>query len=203
MSYKHQEKVFCVGFHKTGTTSLDIALQKLGYKVCGSRTDLVGNLKKCEYDKVWEIADKYDVLEDNPWPIIYKELDERYPNSKFILTTRDEKSWLKSIVNHFGTRHSEMREWIYGVGFPKGNEEVYIKRYRKHNLEVTDYFKGQRDKLLILELGKGDEWERLCHFLNHPVPDVPFPVKNRGNYSLLKKLAKRIKSKIKLTLLNR
>ena len=28
-------KVFCIGFHKTGTTSLETALTKLGYKVTG------------------------------------------------------------------------------------------------------------------------------------------------------------------------
>ena len=28
-------KVFCIGFHKTGTSSLGAALKILGYKVCG------------------------------------------------------------------------------------------------------------------------------------------------------------------------
>ena len=28
-------KIFCIGFHKTGTTSLGQALEALGYRVCG------------------------------------------------------------------------------------------------------------------------------------------------------------------------
>jgi hypothetical protein len=30
-----KEKVFCIGFHKTGTTSLRVALELLGYRVTG------------------------------------------------------------------------------------------------------------------------------------------------------------------------
>ena len=31
-----KHKVFCIGAHKTGTTSLEVALRKLGYRVRGS-----------------------------------------------------------------------------------------------------------------------------------------------------------------------
>lgn len=31
-----KSKVFCIGFHKTGTTSLELALIRLGYRVTGS-----------------------------------------------------------------------------------------------------------------------------------------------------------------------
>jgi UDP-N-acetylmuramate-alanine ligase len=30
-----ETKVFCIGFHKTGTTSLAVALKTLGYRVTG------------------------------------------------------------------------------------------------------------------------------------------------------------------------
>lgn len=39
---------------------------------------------------------EFDGFTDNPIPLLYKELDARHPNSKFIHTIRDEKTWLKS-----------------------------------------------------------------------------------------------------------
>ena len=38
-------KVFCIGSHKTGTTSLEVALKKLGYRVTGGfgTKDTFGN----------------------------------------------------------------------------------------------------------------------------------------------------------------
>jgi len=39
-------------------------------------------------------------VEDNPWPLIYKELDKRIPGCKFILTLRDEESWYSSVKRH-------------------------------------------------------------------------------------------------------
>ena len=70
-------KVFCIGFHKTGTTSLETALTKLGYKVTGcfgtKDPDIANKVHEMAYAKV----DKFDALQDNPWPILYRELDRK------------------------------------------------------------------------------------------------------------------------------
>ena len=70
-------KVFCIGFHKTGTTSLELALKKLGYRVTGSfgtkDPDIAGKV----HDMAYAMVPEYDAFEDNPWPILYRELDER------------------------------------------------------------------------------------------------------------------------------
>ncbi len=178
-------KVIGIGFHKTGTTTLDIALQTLGYNVLGDRIDLAPYLFKNELDVVFQITDKFEAFQDNPWPILFKEMDRRYPNSKFILTIREESRWIKSVVNYFGESHTEMRRWIYGVGHPKGNEAIYLNRYRNHNEEVYQYFEHRKEDLCILSWENGDDWEKLCHFLNKPIPNIPFPHANKGNYSQL------------------
>ena len=167
-------RVIGIGFHKTGTTTLDVALTMLGYKVLGPRIDLAQNLFNGDYESIFKIADLYDAYQDNPWPLLYKELDKRYPNSKFILTMRDEEKWIKSVVNHFGNSDTEMRRWIYGTGHPEGKESVYVKRFNKHNHEVTEYFKNRNKDLLIVNWEKGDGWKKICDFLNEPVPDIPF-----------------------------
>jgi hypothetical protein len=37
LNFEHEKtEVFCIGFHKTGTTSFELALKKLGNRVTGS-----------------------------------------------------------------------------------------------------------------------------------------------------------------------
>jgi len=193
-----KQKVFGIGFHKTGTSTLDVALQELGYKVLGARTDLAATLLNGDIEEALEQCDEYDALQDNPWPLLYKELDDRYPNSKFILTVRDENKWIKSVTNHFGKDHSELRRWIYGIGHPLGNEEVYLNRYKDHNQDVLQYFSHRKDDLLVIEWDQGKGWEEICDFLNEPIPDQVFPHANKGNYSKnkLSTFAKWLKQKL-------
>jgi len=183
-----KEKVFCIGFHKTGTTSLEVALKKLGYRVTGAfgtrDPEIAGKVHQMAYAMVSD----YDAFEDNPWPILYRELDERFPGSKFVLTRRPTESWIRSQVNDFGLTETPMRRWIYGedAGCPEGNEDTYIARYERHNREVLDYFKDRPDDLLVIDLPNDDGWSRLCPFLGHDIPDEPFPHANKA--SLTRKL---------------
>ena len=72
----------------------------------------------------FKLANRFDAFQDNPWPILYKELDRQFPDSKFILTLRPSDEWIRSVVSVFGDEETAVREWIYGVGHPKGNEDV-------------------------------------------------------------------------------
>jgi hypothetical protein len=133
------------------------------------------------YAKVAE----YDAFEDNPWPVLYKELDQRFPGSKFVLTRRPAEAWIRSMVKDFATTETPMRRWIYGedAGCPEGNEDVYIARYERHNKEVLEYFKDRPDDLLVFDLPKGDGWDKLCGFLGHDIPNEPFPHANKASLS--------------------
>jgi hypothetical protein len=176
-------KVFCIGFHKTGTSSLGLALEELGYRVVGSSGVRDPDIKNNVHKMAADLIKKYDAFQANPWPIIYKDLDQNYPGSKFILTLRNSQSWITSQVNHFGKRETPMREWIYGIGrsCPKGNEELYVKRFEKHNEEVFEYFKGRPQDLLIMDFAAGDGWEKLCSFLSKDIPAKAFPHSNKAS----------------------
>lgn len=191
-------KIFCIGFHKTGTKSLATALSKLGYSITGPNGVKDSKIAQNVYTMAHNLVKQYDAFQDNPWPIIYKEMDKSYPGSKFILTLRDTDAWIKSIVSHFGRRKTPMRKWIYGIGYPKGNEDIYIRRYEKHNKEVKDYFKNRPDDLLILDLTKGDGWEKICPFLGKEIPNIPFPHRNKAEIRtkeerLHRKIARKLK----------
>lgn len=167
-------KVFCVGFHKTGTKSLRKALETLGYRVTGPDGAQDSAIGHCALAIALCRATEHDGFSGNPWPLLYRELDVAFPGSRFILTVRDEDRWIKSAVGHFGTVDTPTREWIYSVGAPVGNEAPYLARYRRHNAEVLGYFRG-RDDLLVMDLERGDGWKKLCGFLGVAIPASTFP----------------------------
>lgn len=177
-------KIFGIGFHRTGTTTLARALRILGFTCCGWRPGLLEAIKANNFAPVFQLVDQYDAFRDNPWPIIYKELDQHYPNSKFILTVRDADRWLRSVVRVFGERSTEMRQWIYGQGCPRGHEDLYIRRYQQHNQEVLAYFQDRPGGLLVVDWEQGDGWAQLCPFLGKAIPDVPFPWLNASGLGL-------------------
>ncbi len=175
-----KQKVFCIGFSKTGTTSLELALEALGYRVMGPVGIENKNIGRDVLKLTFPLVEQYDAFQDNPWPIIYKELDQQFPGSKFILTTRDSASWIKSAVDHFGVKIKPMHVWIYGVKTAAGNESVYIERYERHNREVQEYFSQRPDDFLLLDLKDPDPWSKVCAFLGCERPDIPYPHANKA-----------------------
>jgi hypothetical protein len=167
---KSDHKVFCVGFWKTGTTSIYQALNILGYRA--GRLIHVG----VEPKQGWLAYIKncnYDAYTDDPISFIYKDLDKLFPKSKFILTEREKTSFAKSYINYF-----------QGTEFEKSPEEVdeVLETYEKHNQGVKEYFKNRPEQLLVINVIAGEGWEKLCTFLNKPFPKTPFPHKNKGRY---------------------
>jgi hypothetical protein len=194
-------KVFCIGFHKTGTTSLGMALKTLGYSVTGPNGTKDPNIRRNVYDMAFRLVEQYDAFQDNPWPILYRELDERCPNSKFILTLRSSESWIQSQLRHFGEQQTPMRLWIYGHGSPKGHEAVYVETFERHNKEVLSYFAERPRDLLVMDLAKGDSWAELCSFLGAENPGIPFPHANKSedrekNRSLARRLVRVAKKRL-------
>lgn len=179
----HQYKIFCIGFHRTGTSSLSKALRILGYRVSKVELEVYKNRHIAQevYEIAFALVDQYDAFSDNPWPIIYQALDQKYPGSRFILTLRSTESWVASMVKYFGTAKTPMRKWIYGVGNPAGNEAIYAARYERHNREVLEYFRGRPNDLLVMNFADGDGWEKLCAFLHKEIPPVPFPHTNKAS----------------------
>lgn len=176
-------KVFCIGFHKTGTKSLKLALQELGYTVAGPNFVTDHTIRRDNIAaKALEIADQYDAYQDDPWPLVYKEMDRQYPGSKFIITVREPVSWLRSARSYFGLRQNPIRRLMYGNGSFLGNDAIYLRRYMEHYEEVQRYFASRPGDLLVFDLVANPKWEPLCKFLGYDVPNTPFPRENTQNY---------------------
>ena len=178
---KKKQKVFCIGFQKTGTTSLGRALEILGYDVCGPIGVTNPNINKKALIWALERVPKYDAFQDNPWPLLYRELDFLYPGSKFILTTRDARSWMRSMYLYFGSYEAAAEVWIYGgIGTPIKNRSKFVKRFKQHNKAVKYHFKDRQHDFLELNFKKGHGWQELCTFLGEDIPNVAFPTSNKS-----------------------
>lgn len=120
-------------------------------------------------------------------PLIYQELDERFPASKFILTVRDEEAWLESCEYLFtekreeygfdeSRRFEEMHHALYGQNH--FDSEVFREAFRRHNKQVKEYFADRPDDLLVIDIAQDDKWTPICSFLEVDPPRETFPHKH-------------------------
>jgi len=180
-------RIFGIGMHKTATTSLNRALQLLGYR-SGHWEN--AHWARAIYDEMAQYGrsatlERYYAVSDLPIPLLFRELDTAYPGSKFVLTARDDQEWLASVRNHWSHNNPHRAAWstdpfthrvhklLYGQkGF---DAELFLRRYRRHNAEVREYFAGRPRDLLVMDMSKGAGWYEICGFLRRAIPDEPYP----------------------------
>lgn len=179
-----RKKVFGIGLPKTGTTSLGYCFRRLGYKHRSFDMDLAAQVKRNQLENVLAEAERHEAFEDWPWFSIYRELDERFPNSKFILTHRkDTETYIKSLKGHHereGIRQENFIKpawWdvVFGVEPDEWDYQKSAERYERHNREVLKYFANRREDLLVACWETGDGWATLTNFLHKRCPNEPFP----------------------------
>lgn len=172
-------KIFQIGFGRTGTKSLSFALRAAGFSVLDmkkerlNRSKLIRMWKEKELSSLLALAQKYNVVEDHPWPFLYKELKKEFPQAFFIYTTRSPKEWLNSICNHTRTMRgpSEGKEMIFGYSQPFGHEEHYIKIFEKHRDDVRKFFHGD-PHFLEVEISSIDSQRKVSSFLGVALGDL-------------------------------
>ena len=175
-------KIFCLGFHKTGTLSLKHALKKLGYRTQHGYKKHSDLIKKALHDGKkpltyieGAVGEKDAYLDLYAVRYHFVRLDKEY-DAKFILTTRNEDDWVGSVKRqmkrnpnspfyHYWYYQSEL-QWRYD----KRGDEACIRKYFK-----------DRDNFLEMDITDGDGWDELCAFLGKEIPDEPFPHKNKSH----------------------
>jgi hypothetical protein len=198
-------KVIGAGFGRTGTLSLKLALEELGLGPCYHMIEVNAHP---EHDPLWlalargETADWRPMLQgyastvDWPTTYIWKELAAANPQAKIVLTLRDAERWYESAaatifarmlefqalrsdpdaVDPARRRHMEMIDTLivektFGCSLAKNHA---IRVFNAHNEEVRRLVPPER--LLVYESGEG--WEKLCAFLDAPIPSTPYPKVN-------------------------
>lgn len=164
-------KVIGVGMAKTGTSTLAICLEFLGFGPHqGFDAELSRQVKTGNIAESLKTAEPAGFLEDSPWLSLYKELDAAHSNSKFILTLR-KSSEAHAISNWQHTLRKGQR-------FECEKEEriaITKQRYEAHNQAVRDYFANRPNDLLEVCWELGDGWDKICPFLGVEMPLIPFP----------------------------
>ncbi|MFW6058694.1 MAG: sulfotransferase, partial [Phycisphaeraceae bacterium] len=182
-------RIFGIGLSKTGTTSLGLALNRLGIPTIDFPHDPVTLRQLEQGDYRLKVLERYQAATDTPVAPYYAQLDAVYPGSKFILTVRDKASWLRSVEEHWkfsaewAGHHRDFRRFTYFMhvavyGVYAFERQRFAHVYDQHTRNVLDYFKDRPDDLLVLDVCNGEGWEKLCPFLGLPVPDEPFPRSN-------------------------
>jgi hypothetical protein len=173
-------KIFGIGLSRTGTTSLAKALSMLGYNAIHARG--------------LDHIEQYEASTDVPVAARYRQLDKRYPNSRFILTVREMESWLESCRQHYesykpfelrnfkqATEYAFCRGVLYGID--DFDRDVFRDAYQRYVDGVHEYFKDRPQDLLELNIVGGEGFEKLAPFLGRPVPDAAFPKSNESRRS--------------------
>ncbi len=183
-------KVFGIGLSRTGTRSLTDALQILGFDPMHYPLDpdTYNELANGQYDLT--LLKHHDGITDITVAPYYAQLDKLYPDSKFVLTVRDKESWLRSCENHWVTSPAfkdtedpdeahllTVRRFFRAATY--GCYEFVPERfswvYDQHVKNVIEYFKDTPEKLLVIDVCRGDGFEKLASFLERPMPCTPFP----------------------------
>lgn len=172
-------KIVCLGLFRTGTTSLQSAMEILGYT--GGQGGLC-NHPTLDEDvcKTWMRAEApvCDFRRGFPWVIYPQWLADTYPDVKFIYTWRSPRAWLASAAACWPRARVRMHEWFFNTETPGvlDNEDAYHNKYLEHSIDVYDAFRNQPERLLRMNIvDREDGWDELCPFLGVPAPDVPFP----------------------------
>jgi hypothetical protein len=178
-----RQKVFGIGLSRTGTKSLDRALSMLGYRSDHFSTHLL-RLDDGTLSLDMNNVELYDALTDITAALFFRELDEAFPGSKFVLTVRDPDNWLRSCRRHFpplepgvwpygDAKVLELRRRTYATHC--FDSDRFLAAYHAHDAAVRSHFASRPGSLLVFDLCSGDSWGRLCAFLGQSEPEVSFP----------------------------
>lgn len=180
-------KIFGIGLNKTGTTTLGWFFKEMKFKHLSCRRDLLIKYRKGNLEEIFDVIDCFETFEDWPYPLMYRELFDRYGDSKFILTTRiSENAWLKSLSNYsfYTDPFKHCRYHAYGYHYPKGFEDEHLEFYRYHNDSVRSFFKKNNAEHRLLEIcwEKDDDVRKLINFIgcDKTVGKIPHLNKAQG-----------------------
>lgn len=196
-------KVIGAGVGRTGTNSLRVALNQLGFGPCYHMHELVANapvnvplwLAALDGRPDWEtIFQGYASAVDWPTSAFYGELHAAYPEAKIILTVRGAESWAESFSATIYKLQSEgdqapamMKPWfdmangvVFKSGFPFGlDKQGLAKAFEAHSEAVKAAIPSRQ--LLVYDVREG--WAPLCAFLGVAEPADAFPKTNsRGEF---------------------
>ena len=195
-------KVIGAGFGRTGTLSLKLALERLGFAKCYHMMEVVEQPHHAPlWQDAWRGAEPWETLFDGyaaavDWPAaaFWEPLMAFYPEAKVVLAMREAASWYESAK---ATIFRSMQEGLRS-GDPKRRERMAMAK----EIIVDGTFGGDlddranaiavyeanvarakatvpRERLVVFD--PHDGWPPLCEALGVPVPNEPYPRVNTAS----------------------
>jgi hypothetical protein len=180
------------GLGRTGTKSLQAALNMLGFGPCHHMVEVFTHpesaglwIEAAKGRPDWgRVFSGYHSVVDYPGAQFWRELTSYYPRAKVLHSIRDPDEWFDftqaTIFAPDGRARqpgpmSEFFHIVLGTFGDHIHDRAYMTDYfRKHIREVVLTVPAER--LLVYEVSQG--WGPLCEFLGVPVPGKPFPAQN-------------------------
>jgi Sulfotransferase domain len=190
--------VIGAGVGRTGTYSLKLALEHLGFGPCHHMEEVIKDppahvplwAAAAHGKPDWGAALKgYASAVDWPIASFWREMAGEFPKAKFVLTTRSTESWVRSFSETIqklmaGRANAppkmlpflDMAGAVLGkAGFTAAQDGAALAdAFEAHGAAVKAGV--PRDRLLVYEVKDG--WAPLCAFLGRPAPAEPFPKTN-------------------------
>jgi hypothetical protein len=184
-------QIIGAGYGRTGTMSLKLAIEQLGFGPCFHMSEAIANqacipdwLEAARGRANWaKIFDGYRASVDHPGCAFYRELAAAFPNAKVVLTVRDPNEWfdstqatvfspmMRSRVPESAFREF-LQETVWGLFGARIDDRAFmVDAFERHSEEVRREIPA--DRLLVFEVARG--WQPLCDFLGIAVPATPFP----------------------------
>lgn len=193
-------QVIGAGFGRTGTNSLKLALEQLGFGPCHHMFELGDHPEQLGF---WQAAARgetpdwdavfagYAAQVDWPGARYWRELAEHFPEAKVILSVRSEDAWFDSVQSTIypfmrdrATHGSEDMRARGEMAYETIVQQIFHGRmddrdhatavFRRHVEEVQSTIPP--DRLLTYRVAEG--WAPLCRFLGVALPATPFPRAN-------------------------
>lgn len=202
------EKIFIIGRNKTGTTSIEKCLKKLGFIIGNQKVGelFIDDYEQGNFENILRYCDSAEVFQDAPfsWPDTYKHVYKKYPRAKYILLERDSsEEWYNSLVRfhrkiinngepvtpellkNFAYRRKgflwQSARVVFGVSEKNiYDKEVYIENYESYNAEVKNFF-ADKDNFLFIKLTDNHVSEKLADFIGKKRSKVKIPHLNRSS----------------------
>jgi len=191
-------KVVGSGLGRTGTKSLQTALNMLGLGPCHHMVEVFAHpesmalwIEAGHGRADWEaIFAGYHAMVDYPGASYWRELAAYYPDAKVIHTVRDPDQWFDSTqatifspnnpgiaAMRAGAKNERIdffRSFMGPLADKMDDRAAMTEHFRAHTADVIATIPPER--LLVYEAGQG--WGPLCDFLGVPVPAEPYPSEN-------------------------
>ncbi len=171
-------RIFQIGFNKCGTRSLYRFLQRSGIQaahfnrglLAWSIQDNIAHGRKPLHGRIDQWVAYTDIKQVTREVAIegvryFRELYHYYPNSYFILNTRDKAAWIKSRLAHGAGFYARRYARALGVETEEDVVAAWSADWDRHHAEVQEFFADKPGRLLVYDI-KTSKPQEMVDFLS-------------------------------------